>query len=114
MMSSANLHPRLFSTYLPSLPNQWYHISFLPTASFVHPLVNVKSGPDSIETIKDVYAVYKVLTKNVKIYFQSKCLSFYYLCPTDREKEKEEYRSLPLSTSIAESNPTTQQIGFVP
>ena len=46
--------------------------SFLPTASFLHPLVNVKSTPNSREMIKQVYAVYKVLSKNVKIYFQSK------------------------------------------
>ncbi|KAK3172415.1 hypothetical protein OEA41_005736 [Lepraria neglecta] len=44
---------------------------FLPTASFLHPIVNIKSAPDSRETIKQVYAVYKVLTKDVKIYFQN-------------------------------------------
>ncbi|KAK4692175.1 hypothetical protein P7C71_g4973, partial [Lecanoromycetidae sp. Uapishka_2] len=43
---------------------------FLPTASFLHPIVNVKSGPESRETIKQVYTVYKVFTKNVKIHFQ--------------------------------------------
>jgi len=34
-------------------------------------MVNVTSGPNSIETLKQVYAVYKVFTKHVKIDFQN-------------------------------------------
>lgn len=42
---------------------------FTPTVSFLHPIVNVKSAPHSIDTFKQVYAVYKALTSKVEIEF---------------------------------------------
>lgn len=45
----------------------------MPTAAFQHPLCDITSGPNSRDAIKRVYAVYKVLTKNIHIEFQGIC-----------------------------------------
>ena len=71
IIQTSEFRPRRFSPIYRSVVSNNIATSFLPTASFLHPIVNVKSAPDSRETIKQVYAVYKVLTKDVKIYFQS-------------------------------------------
>ena len=45
--------------------------SFLHTAAFEHPLVYVHSGPPAAEKVlSGVYAVYKVLTRDVEIEFR--------------------------------------------
>ena len=68
--------PQLIDSILfprvPVLANEELIVaSFTRDASFLHPIVNVRSGLNSRETIKNVYAVYKVLTRNVVIDFQS-------------------------------------------
>ena len=54
--------------------------SFLPTASFTHPLAQVPSGPNSRESIKEIYAVYKIATKNIKIEFDGLSSSSLFVC----------------------------------
>ena len=51
--------------------------SFTPTAAFQHPIVNVKPAPRSLDHIKQVYAVYKVLLSDIKINFDRAYLSFF-------------------------------------
>ncbi|KAM0803464.1 hypothetical protein BDR22DRAFT_74094 [Usnea florida] len=48
---------------------------FTQNVSFTHPIVDVKAAPRSIDTFKQVYAVYKVLTRNVEIRFLDITLS---------------------------------------
>ncbi|KAF6237292.1 hypothetical protein HO173_004761 [Letharia columbiana] len=42
---------------------------FTQNAAFTHPIVDVKPAPHSIDTLKQVYAVYKVLTRKIEIHF---------------------------------------------
>lgn len=43
---------------------------FTKDCSFYHPLATVQSGPHSREQLKNVYTVYKVFAKDIKINIQ--------------------------------------------
>ncbi|KAF6222765.1 hypothetical protein HO133_000813 [Letharia lupina] len=60
------VHKATVEKYVPILTPP---TSFTQNAAFVHPIVDVKPAPHSIDTLKQVYAVYKVLTRKIEIHF---------------------------------------------
>ena len=88
--------------------------SFTPTAAFQHPIVNVKPAPRSLDHIKQVYAVYKVLLSDVKINFHRAYVSFFlsfflsFLSPPTPGSPPSHTNQTQFALSHTHTNPTNK------